>query len=59
MRRMIAWLPRSLIGRLLLGGSMFILLALLITGVAMNFALRRFIQGQIDGRLDGQLSSVA
>ncbi len=32
---------------------------MLITGVVMDFALRRFIQGQVDGRLDGQILSVA
>jgi signal transduction histidine kinase len=52
-------MPESLGGRLLLSASMFILFALLITGVVMDFALRRFIQGQVDGRLDGQILSVA
>jgi signal transduction histidine kinase len=52
-------MPESLSGRLLLGASALILLALLATGVAMDFALRRFIQGQVDGRLDGQILSVA
>jgi signal transduction histidine kinase len=52
-------MPESLGGRLLLSASAFILIALLITGVVMDFALRRFIQGQVDGRLDGQILSVA
>jgi len=51
--------PESLGGRLLLSASVLIVLALLATGVAMDFALRRFIQGQVDGRLDGQILSVA
>jgi len=53
------FIPESLGGRLLLGASAFILMALLITGVVMDFAIRRFIQGQVDGRLDGQILSVA
>ena len=36
-----------------------IVVALLATGIVMDFALRRFIQGQVDGRLDGQILSVA
>ena len=47
-------MPESLGGRLLLSASIFILVALLVTGIVMDFALRRFIQGQVDGRLDGQ-----
>lgn len=46
-------------GRLLLSASVLIVLALLATGIVMDFALRRFIQGQVDGRLDGQILSVA
>lgn len=52
-------MPHSLGGRLLLGASVFIALALVLTGVAMDVALRRFIQGQVDGRLDGQILTVA
>jgi signal transduction histidine kinase len=51
-------LPGSLSGRLLLGALVVILLALLVTGAVMSFALQRFIQGQIDGRLDGQILTV-
>lgn len=51
-------LPQSLGGRLLLGASVLILLALVATGAAMDLALRRFIQGQVDGRLDGQILTV-
>lgn len=51
-------MPRSLGGRLLLAASLLIVLALLGTGTVMGFALRRFIQGQVDGRLDGQILSV-
>ena len=52
-------MPKSLSGRLLLSASVLIVLALLATGAAMDFALRRFIQGQVDGRLDGQILSIA
>ena len=52
-------MPKSLSGRLLLSASVLIVLALLATGTVMDFALRRFIQGQVDGRLDGQILSVA
>lgn len=51
-------MPRSLGGRLLLGAAGFVTLALLLTGIAMDLALRRFIQGQVDGRLDGQILTV-
>ena len=34
------------------------MIALLAAGVAMYFALHRFVQGQVDGRLDGQILSV-
>ena len=51
-------LPQSLGGRLLLGASVLILLALVTTGTVMNYTLRRFIQGQVDGRLDGQILTV-
>lgn len=51
-------LPQSLSGRLLLGASVLIVLALVVTGAVMDYTLRRFIQGQIDGRLDGQIASV-
>jgi signal transduction histidine kinase len=51
-------MPKSLGGRLLLSASALILIAMLITGVVMDFVLRRFIQGQVDGRLDGQILSV-
>ena len=51
-------MPASLGGRLLLGASILILFAFLATGSVMDLALRRFIQGQVDGRLDGQILSV-
>ena len=51
-------MPKSLSGRLLLSATVVIVLALLATGTVMDFALRRFIQGQVDGRLDGQILSV-
>ena len=50
--------PRSLSGRLLLGALALVFVTVLSTGIAMDFALRRFIQGQIDGRLDGQILAV-
>ncbi|MCW6507568.1 sensor histidine kinase [Lichenifustis flavocetrariae] len=52
-------LPRSLSGRLLATGGIFILLALLATGLAVDLALHRFVRGQIDQRLDGQLMTIA
>ena len=51
-------MPRSLSGRLLLGALALVLVTVVSTGIAMDFALRRFIQGQIDGRLDGQILAV-
>ncbi len=52
-------LPHSLAARLVLFATTAILLALLATGVAMDLALRRFIQGQVDSRLDTQILTVA
>jgi hypothetical protein len=51
-------IPRSLSGRLLSVALALIIVALLAAGVAMYFALHRFVQGQVDGRLDGQILSV-
>lgn len=51
-------LPRSLTGRLLATAALFIMLALVATGVAVQFALHRFVQGQIDQRLDGQIMTI-
>ena len=51
-------MPASLGGRLLLIASVLILVAFVVTGVAMDFALHHFIQGQVDGRLDGQILTV-
>jgi signal transduction histidine kinase len=50
--------PRSLSGRLLSVALVLIVVALLAAGIAMYFALHRFVQGQVDGRLDGQILSV-
>jgi signal transduction histidine kinase len=50
--------PRSLSGRLLSVALALIAVALLAAGVAMYFALHRFVQGQVDGRLDGQILSI-
>ena len=52
------WIPGSLRGRLLAAAALFIGLALLATGTAVQFALHRFVQGQIDQRLDGQLITI-
>ena len=52
-------LPNSLRGRLLATAAVFIGVALIATGVAVRFALHRFVQGQIDQRLDGQLMTIA
>jgi signal transduction histidine kinase len=49
----------SLSRRLLFGAAIFITLALVVAGGFIGFALRRFITGQIDQRLDSQILSVA
>ena len=49
----------SLSRRLLFGAAIFIALALVVAGGFIGFALRRFISGQIDQRLDSQIISVA
>jgi hypothetical protein len=49
----------SLSRRLLFGAAVFIALALVIAGGFIGFALRRFITGQIDQRLDSQIILVA
>jgi hypothetical protein len=54
----VALVPRSLSGRLLSVALVLIVVALLAAGIAMYFALHRFVQGQVDGRLDGQILSV-
>jgi signal transduction histidine kinase len=51
-------LPRSLSGRLLSVALVLIVITLPAAGIAMYFALHRFVQGQVDGRLDGQILSV-
>jgi signal transduction histidine kinase len=45
----------SLNRRLIAGAAIFITLALLIAAIVIGFVLHRFIQGQIDQRLDTQL----
>ncbi len=52
-------MPDSLGARLMLVATSAILLACLATGVTMEFALRRFIQGQVDSRLDTQILTVS
>jgi hypothetical protein len=49
----------SLSRRLLFGAAIFITVALVVAGGFIGFALRRFITGQIDQRLDSQIISVA
>lgn len=51
-------LPQSLRGRLVATAALFIVLALVATGIAVRFALYRFVHGQIDQRLDGQLMTI-
>src|ERR1700685_718620 len=46
----------SLSRRLLLAASVFICAALIIAGVVLFFVLHRFVQGQIDQRLDTQIA---
>src|ERR1700733_10458548 len=45
----------SLSRRLILGAGVFITAALVVAGVVILFALHRFVQGQIDQRLDSQI----
>lgn len=52
------WVPASLGGRLLLGAAALVIAALALTGVALDLILGRFVQGQVDGRVDGQLATV-
>jgi signal transduction histidine kinase len=47
---------KSLSRRLLLAASVFIGAALIIAGVVLFFVLHRFVQGQIDQRLDTQIA---
>ncbi len=58
-RRRARWIPTSLGARLLLGAAVVVVLALTLTTLAMQAALHRFVQAQVDGRLDGQLMTVA
>jgi hypothetical protein len=51
-------IPRSLSGRLVSLALALIVVALLAAGTTMYLALHRFVQGQVDGRLDGQIVSV-
>ena len=49
----------SLYRRLLVGAAIFIVVALIYTGFVLNFVLFRFVQGQVDGRLDTQIVFLA
>ena len=45
----------SLSRRLLVGAAVFIALALIVAAIVIGFVLHRFVQGQIDQRLDTQI----
>jgi signal transduction histidine kinase len=47
--------PASLNRRLLVGAAVFITLALVAAAIVIGFVLHRFVQGQIDQRLDTQI----
>jgi signal transduction histidine kinase len=47
--------PASLYRRLLVGAAVFIALALVVAAIVIGFVLHRFVQGQIDQRLDTQI----
>jgi len=49
----------SLGRRLLLGAAVFVVLALAIAAIVIGFVLHRFVQGQIDQRLDTQVNFLA
>ena len=49
----------SLSRRLLLGAAAFITVALIVASIVIGFVLHRFIQGQIDQRLDTQIVFLA
>jgi signal transduction histidine kinase len=51
--------PSSISGRLALGAVLMIGVALIISAIGIGFVLERFIRGQIDQRLDGQITSIA
>lgn len=51
--------PRSLGGRLLLGGAIFTLLALTAATALIGVILDRFIVGQVDQRLDLEIAAIA
>ncbi|SHF73899.1 Signal transduction histidine kinase [Kaistia soli DSM 19436] len=52
-------LPRSLGGRLLVGGAIFMVLALAAATILIGLILDRFIVGQIDQRLDLEIATVS
>lgn len=52
-------MPRSLGGRLILSAVVVTVVATTLTGLAVGLALHRFVQAQVDGRLDAQVASVA
>ncbi len=49
----------SLGRRLLVGAAVFITVALVIAAIAIGFVLHRFVQGQIDQRLDTEIVFLA
>ncbi|UDL90825.1 HAMP domain-containing histidine kinase [Mesorhizobium sp. PAMC28654] len=52
-------IPRSLAGRLRLAAAIAIIVALVLAGITIALILQRFVIGQIDQRLDGQVFAVA
>ncbi|RAZ72865.1 sensor histidine kinase [Mesorhizobium atlanticum] len=52
-------MPRSLAGRLRLGAIVGMVAALVVAGTAIALILERFIIGQIDQRLDGQIAALS
>jgi signal transduction histidine kinase len=51
--------PQSIAGRLALSAAIMIGIALIVSAVAIGFVLERFIRGQIDQRLDAQITSIS
>ncbi len=53
------WRNASLGRRLMIGAGVFITAALIVAAILISFVLHRFVQGQIDQRLDGQILFLA
>ena len=52
-------IPNSIAGRLALSAITMITIALIVAALGIGFALERFIRGQIDQRLDAQITNIA